>query len=90
MFIHFIIARHPQIQWLNYEIDYDIRKELHKIKQPTLLLNGEFDEANETVMKTWFKGLEKVKWVTIKDGGHMVNVEQPEKYSSLVLDFLES
>ncbi|KAL7926405.1 Alpha/Beta hydrolase protein [Trichoderma austrokoningii] len=68
--------------------DYDLGPQLHKIKVPTLLINGEFDEATDEVLKPCFKSIEKVKWVTMSDVAHVGFLEQPDKYISIVAEFL--
>ncbi|PNP39874.1 hypothetical protein TGAMA5MH_08139 [Trichoderma gamsii] len=68
--------------------DYDLRPQLNKIKVPTLLINGEYDEATDEVMRPFFTNIEKVKWVVMNDVGHIGYLEQPDKYVSIVADFL--
>ncbi|GKT50663.1 L-amino acid amidase [Colletotrichum spaethianum] len=60
-----------------------------QIKAPTLLINGEFDEASDLVVKPWFHSIRKVKWVVISDGGHCVHLEQLEKYAGVLKSFLQ-
>ncbi|UKZ68350.1 uncharacterized protein TrAtP1_009389 [Trichoderma atroviride] len=68
--------------------DYDLRPQLNKIKVPTLLINGEYDEATDEVMRPFFTNIEKVKWVVMSDVAHIGYLEQPDKYISIVADFL--
>lgn len=68
--------------------DYDLRPQLHNIKIPTLLINGEYDEATDEVMRPFFTNIEKVKWVVMSNVAHVAYLEQPEKYISIVADFL--
>lgn len=69
-------------------IDYDLRPQLHKIKVPTLIINGEYDEATDEVQRPFFTNIEKVKWVVQNDVGHIGYLEQPDKYVSILSDFL--
>ena len=62
--------------------------ELHKIKNPTLLINGEYDEAQDSCVAPFFREIPKVKWVTMADASHCSNLEHPEKYMKIVSDFL--
>jgi pimeloyl-ACP methyl ester carboxylesterase len=55
-----------------------------------LVLNGEFDEATDDVQKPFFNNIEKVRWVTMNGVAHMGYLEQPDKYISIVTDFLSS
>lgn len=62
---------------------------MHKIKVPTLLINGRYDEAQDEVVEPFFKGIEKVKWVRFAESSHMPHMEEPEEYLKVVRDFLE-
>ncbi|KZL84909.1 l-amino-acid amidase [Colletotrichum incanum] len=59
-----------------------------QIKASTLLINGEFDEASDAVVKPWFQNIRKVKWITISNGGHCVHLEQLDKYAGVLSSFL--
>ncbi|CZR60076.1 uncharacterized protein PAC_09971 [Phialocephala subalpina] len=54
---------------------WNIIHEIHKIKVPTLLLNGKYDEAQDEVMEPFFKNIEKVKWFRFAESSHMPQVE---------------
>lgn len=69
---------------------WSVVDEVHKIKVPTLLINGEHDEAQDVCVVPYFRGIPKVKWVTIADASHMSHVEQRGKYMKLVSDFLHT
>jgi len=43
--------------------DWNIIEELHKISVPTLVTNGRYDEATDTVVYPFFKNIPRVKWV---------------------------
>lgn len=68
--------------------EWSIIGELHKITVPTLLLNGRYDEAQDSVVKPYFDELEKVKWFTFSESSHMPQYEEREKYMQIVGDFL--
>lgn len=55
---------------------------------PTLLINGEYDEATDEVMRPFFTNIEKVKWVTMSGVAHCSYLEEPEKHIAIVADFL--
>jgi pimeloyl-ACP methyl ester carboxylesterase len=69
---------------------WSVVDEVHKIKIPTLLINGEHDEAQDVCVAPFFRGIPKVKWVTISEASHMSHVEQREKYMQIVADFLKT
>jgi pimeloyl-ACP methyl ester carboxylesterase len=65
-------------------------EECKKIKQPVLLLNGEFDGTRDFSVQPYFNGIPKVKWCTISGASHSSQVEKPEKYAELVVEFLNN
>jgi pimeloyl-ACP methyl ester carboxylesterase len=69
--------------------NYDITSKVHKISIPTLLINGQYDEATDACMKPYFDLVPKVKWVTIPDASHMPQWEQRERFMEIVSGFLK-
>jgi pimeloyl-ACP methyl ester carboxylesterase len=67
---------------------WSVIDELHKIQVPTLLINGEFDEAQDSVMEPFFNRVDKVKWVTIPGGSHTTHLEDTERFIRIVGEFL--
>ena len=70
--------------------NFDRTKELQKIGYPTLFIIGEFDEVrSETIYK--FQKLTKNSSVAIiEESGHMTMVDQPERVTTVIGEFLES
>ena len=64
--------------------------DLHKINVPTLLLNGKYDEAQDSVVLPFFRAIQKVKWYTFAESSHMPQYEEREKFIQVVGDFLVS
>ena len=69
---------------------WDISEEVKGIKVPTLVLNGEFDEARDSCVYPYFRGIEKCRWYTFGGTSHMSNVEDAERYVEVVGEFLMS
>ena len=67
---------------------WSVIERLGLIEVPTLLLNGQYDEAQESCVEPFFQHIPKVRWVTIQDASHMAYVEQREKYMDFVKGFL--
>jgi pimeloyl-ACP methyl ester carboxylesterase len=67
---------------------WDIRSELHKIDVPTLVLNGELDEARDSCVAPYFEGIKRCRWRTLGGTSHMSHVEDTEGYCDLVASFL--
>lgn len=69
--------------------EWSVIPELHKITVPTLLLNGRYDEAQDSVVEPFFKEIQsKVKWYTFSESSHMPQYEERELYMKHVGDFL--
>ena len=62
--------------------------DMHKINIPTLLLNSRYDEAQDSVIEPYFKGLSKVQWFTFAESSHMRQYEERALYMQRVGDFL--
>ncbi|KAI0081479.1 proline-specific peptidase [Panus rudis PR-1116 ss-1] len=67
---------------------FDITADLHKIIVPTLLTNGRWDGASDTVQKRFFLNIPKVKWVNFGNSSHTPHYEEPERYMDIVGTFL--
>ncbi|KAL8669254.1 MAG: hypothetical protein Q9168_006145 [Polycauliona sp. 1 TL-2023] len=67
---------------------FDIRKDLHKIKVPTLLINGRYDEAQDEVVEPFFEEIEKVKWYRFAESSHTPQLEEREEFMKVVARFL--
>ena len=67
---------------------FDIRKDLHKIKVPTLLINGRYDEAQDEVVEPFFQEIEKVKWYRFAESSHTPQLEEREEFMKVVARFM--
>ena len=83
---------------------WSILDEASKISTPTLLLNGAYDEAADSVIYPFFKSIPHVKWVQFavselflkneffpdvkQNSSHMSHLEEPERFSSTVVSFV--
>jgi L-proline amide hydrolase len=70
--------------------DWDIHDDLHKISVPTLLLNGAYDEATPGMVQEIHRRIPDVVWEMFPQSSHMPHVEEPERFSRVVNDFLDS
>src|SRR5262245_1590171 len=68
--------------------DKGIRKRLHRVQAPTLVLWGEADQANPVVYAEEWQRRIKGAAVRLLPGGHMVLHEAPSLAASAVRDFL--
>ncbi|KAJ7085500.1 proline-specific peptidase [Mycena belliarum] len=62
--------------------------EAKNISVPTLLLNGRYDEAQDSVVAPFFNSIPLVKWVTFAESSHMSHFEERERFMQVVGDFL--
>lgn len=69
--------------------NWNIIESLHKIKVPTLLLNGRNDLAQDFVVEPFFDKIPKVKWLTFENSSHVSMWEEREKFMGVVGHFLE-
>ncbi|KAL8707393.1 MAG: hypothetical protein Q9225_007763 [Loekoesia sp. 1 TL-2023] len=67
---------------------FDIRNNIHKIKVPTLLLNGRYDEAQDEVLEPFFREIDKVKWYRFAESSHLPQLEEREEFMRVVAQFL--
>ncbi|MCJ1247040.1 hypothetical protein MMC30_004251 [Trapelia coarctata] len=68
--------------------EWSIVSELHKINVLTLLTNGKWDQAADSVMEPFWRCLEMVRWERFEESSHMAHVEERERYMAVVGDFL--
>ena len=61
---------------------------LKVIEAPTLLVNGRYDEAQDSCVAPYFEHIKRVRWVTLEDSSHFAFVEQRERYMEVVRGFL--
>ncbi|KAK7677082.1 hypothetical protein QCA50_019980 [Cerrena zonata] len=67
---------------------FDVVSDLHGINVPTLLTNGKWDGAQDTVVKKFFWNIPKVKWVQFAEASHTPHYEETRRYMDTVGTFL--
>jgi 3-oxoadipate enol-lactonase len=70
--------------------DMDHRELLHKIKTPTLLIAGRHDPATTVENAEFIRDRVSGAKLVVLEAAHISNVEQAEKYTAAVLDFLKT
>lgn len=68
--------------------NWSIIDRLNDIKQQTLLISGKFDEATPRQMQIIVDKIPQVKWELFASSSHCANLEEPEKFMTVVSDFL--
>jgi len=67
---------------------WSVISDAHKISVPTFLVNGAYDEAQNSCVMPFFKEIPKVKWYTFANSSHMPHWEEREHYMEVVSEFL--
>ena len=68
---------------------WDVEDQLKKIKVPTLLINGKFDEVTPKMQKRLVKKIKGAEWVCLPYSSHLSWVEEPAAWIGAVSDFLK-
>ena len=63
--------------------------QVHKIKAATLLLNGRYDEAQDSCVAPFFQNIPKVKWASLAESSHSPHWEERDRFMQLSADFLK-
>lgn len=61
---------------------------LESINIPTLVINGEYDEARATCVEPFARDIKGSEWKTIAGASHCAHVEKTEEYCQLVVEWL--
>jgi 3-oxoadipate enol-lactonase len=70
-------------------VTFDRQAALGAIGVPTLLIGGEFDRvAAPAVMKQMAQAIPDARYAELKGIGHLMNLEAPDDFDALLLDFL--
>ncbi|KAF8983838.1 Alpha/Beta hydrolase protein [Cyathus striatus] len=70
--------------------DYSIIDSLPDISCPTLLINSALDEVQDIAMQPFADKIGNIRWVKLENSSHMPMHEEPERYFTVILDFLRS
>jgi len=68
--------------------DWDITPRLGEIGVPTLVTSGRYDEATPRIAEQVHRGIPGSQWVVFEESAHCAFLEEPERYLSVVDEFL--
>ncbi len=51
---------------------------------PTLLLNGKYDEAQDSAMLPFMTHIPNVKWVQFAESSHMAQLEERTRFMKII------
>ncbi len=63
--------------------------DLHHLRVPTLLINGRFEKAFQPCVEQAKAAIDNLQVVDL-DGGHSVNIDQPEAFNQAIIEFISS
>ncbi len=69
--------------------NWDVVSELGKIRIPTLVTSGRYDEATPLIAETVHRGIPGSEWVLFEHSSHMAHAEEPERYVQVLDHFLD-
>ncbi len=69
---------------------WDVTDQLNKIRVPTLVTGGRYDEVSPKVARGIHKGIKRSKLVTFMNSAHLPMWEEREKFMAVVRKFLDS
>ena len=61
---------------------------LHDVDVPTLVINGQYDVAQDYVTEAYINRIPGTKWVKFEESSHMPFWEEREKYMKAIAGFL--
>jgi L-proline amide hydrolase len=67
---------------------WDIIGQVGRIKAPTLLISGRYDEATPAVVQPFADGIKGARWEIFEESSHMPHVEEQERCLQVIGDFL--
>src|SRR5262249_25531773 len=70
--------------------DWTIVDRLHLIDVPTLVISGEFDEATPDTVRPYAERISGARWEIFDGCSHTPQLEQPERFNTMVGEFLNS
>ena len=85
-----ILARYPgrDLQSTGFEADMPTAA-LSGIRTPTLILNGEFDEARRRAGDAIHAAMAHAERAIVTGAGHLPNLDRPQEYNRILGDFVE-
>ena len=69
--------------------DWSVVEMLPSIGHRTLIISGEYDEAQPVAQEILRAGIKDSRWEMLADCSHFCHIENPKQYARLVTDFLD-
>lgn len=68
--------------------NWTIVDRLGRIKVPTLVTSGRYDEATPAIAETVHRSIAGSEWVVFEESSHTAHIEEPERYRQVLDQFL--
>ncbi|EIN05603.1 prolyl aminopeptidase [Punctularia strigosozonata HHB-11173 SS5] len=68
--------------------DYSVEKDIAGITAPTLLINGQYDEAQDDTIQGFFASIPSVSWTKFVNSSHTPHLEERERFLRVIGAFL--
>ena len=83
------MERQAKLRYLMDDLaDYDLHEELKQIDVPTLIIHGDYDATPVDAMMDIAEVMPNARLEVVKENGHFVFIEQPERFRELITDFI--
>lgn len=69
-------------------MNLDFSRRLKDISCKTIILCGKKDNANKKAVKAFAKSIPNAKLYIVKNAGHEINIEAPEKLAAILNDMI--
>ncbi|HEX6352584.1 proline iminopeptidase-family hydrolase [Actinophytocola sp.] len=70
--------------------DWSVVDCLPDIDVPTLVISGRHDEATPAAVRPFHDHIPDVRWEIFEDSSHVPNLEEPERFHAVLVEFLKS
>lgn len=82
------VSKENFIQLTNSMSELNIKEKISKLKCNTLVVCGENDSANIESAKKLNENIKNSELKMIKNAGHEINIDAPEKFAEIIKEFL--
>ena len=86
---HLLAHAWPLVRDVGRLRDWDVRPRLREIGMPTLVTSGRYDECTPRLAEEARRGIPGAERVLFEESSHSAFVEEPERFRSVLTDFLE-
>jgi pimeloyl-ACP methyl ester carboxylesterase len=83
--------RHAYRATINAIRRFDVRRQLHSIHIPSLIISGDRDRTIPlSLQRRLARDIPHARWEVIRDSGHATPLDQPDRYNALLQSFIQT